>query len=378
MAKDNLLICDYCKKEYFVSNFEYNLVVTGKKETHSCSKECANKMLHIKAEKKKENWPKLTCDWCGKEFQVKPFEYRQKQENKLFIACGRDCAQKLMGKFHKGENSSRYKEKIKKNCLYCGKEYEINPYEHEQNISNYCSKECVGLAKTKNATIILNCQYCGKEFPVLKGQLNFWGELKYCSEECRKSARIKKPELTCVMCGKKYHVSNNRKDISICCSRKCLHEWLSKVYSEIPEVKERLRKQGAKSAMNQKTEYTLPERIVLEYLVANNIVFIPQCLINDRLVIDFYLPDYNCTLEVYGDYWHSNPRKHGKDKIPLSAMQEKNKQKDIRKYKVLTGKLGYYFYSLWEYDIKHDLDDCMNKFFKYIDFKIRNEQVVLQ
>lgn len=366
----NSMICDFCKKEYFVSNYDYNHMIEHK--THCCSKECCDK---LKIGKQKVERISLVCDFCKKEFLVAPFEYKQKLENELFISCSKKCSQKLMGELHRGKNSSRYNSSINI-CVYCGKEYLVNGY--KKNTSKYCSRECLGKAKTEKATIKLNCQFCGKEFFVLKGQLAFWKELKYCSKECRGKASQKRVYFKCIICGKEYWQHLAYSKTSVTCSRKCQKLWLSQYYCRRPEVIEKLRKQGTKSQLNSKTEYTLPELLVLKYLEDNKIEFIPQFSVGNILVVDFLLPKYNCVLEVYGDYWHSNPRKYGKDKRPLSEMQLKNKQKDIRRYKVITKKYNYYFYSLWEYDIKNNLEDSMNGFFKYINSKIRNEYVVQQ
>lgn len=318
----------------------------------------------------------VKCEYCEKEFKTPIWEYNKfLKGKKKHILCSRLCANKLIGKNHIGKNNPRYVEKNKTLCDYCGKEYEI--YDNQIGISKYCSKECMGKSKTEKASVALNCQYCNKEFFVLKGQLDFFGELKYCSKECRELARIKKADLICIICGKHYFVSNNRKNSSICCSRNCLNKWTSEIYTKIPEVKERLSKQGTRSQLKQKSSYTLPEMLVLEYLIKNNINFIPQYVVGDILIIDFFLEKYNCCLEVYGDYWHSNPRIYGNNKKPLNDIQKKNKQKDIKKYNVLTKNYKFFFYCLWEYDIKNNLEEAMNKFFKYIDSKIRNEQIVL-
>ena len=375
--KEKVLACDYCKHEYLVDNYAYNLIILGKQSSHCCSKECSDKLKVVISAEKRRNFPIMICDWCGQEFRVQPYMYKKKMKNELFIACGRDCAQKLMGKFHRDKNNVKYTERITVSCDYCKKDYEIYP--NKIDSSKYCSKECMGLAKTRDATVILVCQYCGKDFDETRGQINFFGETKYCSSECRNLGSQKRATLYCSICQKEYWVPQSRSEKSVCCSTECLAKWNSQVYSQRPEVKLRLRKQGLKSQLNAKTSYTLPELIVYSYLEENNIAFIPQYVVGEILVVDFFLPDYNCVLEVYGDYWHANPLKYGESpKIPLSEMQIRNKQKDIRRYKVLTKKYDYYFYSLWETNIKKDLDNSMNKFFKYINSKIRRESDVLQ
>jgi hypothetical protein len=313
---------------------------------------------------------KMVCEYCNKEFDTPIEEYKRLLNGKKKHACcSKICANRLTSRNNRGENNIKYNSIIKE-CEYCGKKYKVNKC--EENISKYCCKECMGKAKTKKSTIFLHCQYCGKLFPVLMGQLRFFKELKYCSNKCRAEVRKKRVNLICVICGKSYweHLAYSKK--SVCCSDECRYKWLS-IYSNKPENLERFRKQGAKSCLNQKRAYTLPEKMVLEYLIKNNVEFEPQYPIGEILVVDFFLPEYNCILEVYGDYWHVNPLKYGEGKRPINKMQLRNKQKDIRRYKVLTKKYNYNFYSLWENDIKNNLEETMNKFFNYIESKIRRE-----
>jgi G:T-mismatch repair DNA endonuclease (very short patch repair protein) len=375
IPKNNKVYCDFCKKEYYVNTQTYNCINNKKTKTHCCSKECTDKLKVILSEEERKKFPFLKCDSCGIEFQVRPFEYKKKKKN-LFIACSRNCANKLLGDKHKEDAQRRHVEKWNKlNCQYCGKEYSVD--KTAEKMSKYCCRQCKDLAKTKNSLMALKCEHCGEIFFKAKGYVTFWGEIKYYSEECRLLSRPQKVNKKCIMCNKDYLVSNNRKNISICCSKYCLHKWLSEVYTKSPEVKNKLRERGIRSQLNQKPSFTLPEKIVFEYLTNNKIDFIFQYSVGDILLVDFFLPEYNCCLEVYGDYWHSNPIKYGEDKKQLNDVQKRIKQKDIRRYKVLTNNYGFYFYSLWETDIKNNLEISMNKFFEYINSKIRNEQVVV-
>jgi G:T-mismatch repair DNA endonuclease (very short patch repair protein) len=313
----------------------------------------------------------MVCDYCGKDFKTPIEEYKRlKSGKKKSACCSTLCANKLRGLNNRGENNYKYNSVIK-NCQNCGREYTVSKYSSEN--SKYCSKDCMGEAKSKDGVEERQCEFCGKIFIVKKSIPK-----KFCSKNCRFKNREKRDYFKCEICGKTYWRHQCSPQNSVCCSRECYSVYLSDIYTEIPEVKERLRKQGTKSHLSQKNKMTEPENILHEYLTKKNIEFIYQCEVNGILVIDFFLPEYNCCLEVYGDYWHANPMKYGVNKKPLSDMQQKNVQKDIRKYMVLTNKLNYNFYSLWEYDIKHDLESSFEKFLVYIDSKIRNEQVVLQ
>jgi len=368
-----VLNCDYCKNEYFVKKYIYENAINNKNKNHVCSKACADEMNKIRAEKKRKLWPFIDCDYCGKSLQVSPAQYKIKMKNINFIACSRECSQKLLGEKHKRDGEKRHEDNWEKfNCIYCGKEFLADFW--KAKTARFCSSECQGKFKTESATIKLNCQYCGKEFNALRGENDFF-HLKYCSKECRNDVRKKRVYKNCIICGKEYWQHLAYSHTSICCSKKCQHIWL-KEYSNRPEVKERLKIQGTNSVLKMKKEYTLPELLVLEYLVSNNIEFIPQCPIGEIFVVDFFLPKYNCILEVYGDYWHANPMKYGEGLKELTDRQIKQKRKDVLKQEKVTKEYNYNFYYIWEYDIKNNLEYSMNKFFKYINSKIRRESVV--
>jgi len=98
---------------------------------------------------------------------------------------------------------------------------------------------------------------------------------------------------------------------------------------------------------------TLPERLTASKLREMGITYIPQYPI-DRMKVDFYLPVTNTVLEVYGDYWHANPRKYPKRSM-LNETQKQNAIRD-RKRKNFLIKSGYRFVYIWECQIKENPD----------------------
>ena len=98
---------------------------------------------------------------------------------------------------------------------------------------------------------------------------------------------------------------------------------------------------------------TAPEKIVEEILLENKVNY------TKKINIGYYNCDFligNQIIEVQGDYWHGNPRIYSNfDKI-----QKKNINRDLRKFKYLTS-MGYSILYLWEYDLKHNLNECKNK-----------------
>jgi G:T-mismatch repair DNA endonuclease (very short patch repair protein) len=103
------------------------------------------------------------------------------------------------------------------------------------------------------------------------------------------------------------------------------------------------------------TSNTKPERLTKDWLNANGIRYIFQYPIK-RMVADFYLPEYNCVLEVFGDYWHANPNVFSDDE--LSPKQVRWRIKDVKRQCKLD-ELGYSFAKVWESDIYADADKAL-------------------
>ena len=93
---------------------------------------------------------------------------------------------------------------------------------------------------------------------------------------------------------------------------------------------------------------TKPEREFRKYLDENKIKYKFQYKI-ERYLVDFYLPDTNLIIEVYGDYWHTNPKFYNE---PKSKAQKFNAVRDKLKIKYLKLK-GYKIKIIWEDDIKN-------------------------
>lgn len=84
--------------------------------------------------------------------------------------------------------------KIKKECAYCGKEYEVQRCQAER--SKYCSDQCARAAKRTKVKYC--CDYCGKEFMVHFRKIQEKTDGKrtgiFCSRECAKDVQRPKYE----------------------------------------------------------------------------------------------------------------------------------------------------------------------------------------
>lgn len=88
--------------------------------------------------------------------------------------------------------------------------------------------------------------------------------------------------------------------------------WLDK-YRFDKEFQKKLRILGAKASQNRKG-YTSIEKVIYSFLKKKKIDFKPQKLINDKFLVDAYVPELNLIIECDGDYWHSLDKVKKRDK----------------------------------------------------------------
>ena len=231
--------CIVCDKE-----FESN-----RNAQKCCSLECS-KIRKKTTDRNKRSNKKLICKHCGSEFignennkfcskecKINNLKENKKIYNHICIVCG----QTFKNRNKKGSFCS---DKCKKNhrylltCKYCGKEFTSN-----NKKKKYCSNECY-LSLTKNNREKCICRNCNKEFYKRSsgGDKNLFcsqacsGEYikknikrycttcgselkgnnrKYCSDECKKKAKVKK--YVCNHCGESFESITKK----LYCSKEC-------------------------------------------------------------------------------------------------------------------------------------------------------------
>lgn len=76
---------------------------------------------------------------------------------------------------------------------------------------------------------------------------------------------------------------------------------------------------------------------------------------------DFCFPKQKIVVEVYGDFWHANPKKY-----PVGSNLHKHQIKDINKDKAKEAYItkvdnnSWTYLVLWENDIKKDAIKCVD------------------
>jgi len=145
---------------------------------------------------KRKQYIILTCDHCGKRFDVPPWRAKRRPTGKKY--CSIKCK-------HLG-----HRNRVEKQCRYCGKAFEV--VVSLTNAIYYCSKDCrladgwIQSDPSKHSVFI--CDWCGKEFEEWT-----YRQPRFCSAQCRSEYAAHQPKgkdkskyitLTCDWCGKKY------------------------------------------------------------------------------------------------------------------------------------------------------------------------------
>ncbi|MFA5238312.1 MAG: HNH endonuclease [Phycisphaerae bacterium] len=116
--------------------------------------------------------------YCEKEFRISKSHFNRSEGEGSF--CSREC---------RGKSETT---KIKRNCLFCGKEFEAYLCRIKNNLGKYCSKDCADRDRAnkyfgenssnwKGGPKIITCLHCGKDFIAPRSRINI---AKYCSREC--------------------------------------------------------------------------------------------------------------------------------------------------------------------------------------------------
>lgn len=253
---------------------------------------------------------KCECDVCRVIF------FRKRVDVKKTTCCSTTCR----NEFIKSNNPNPPIEYVKVVCETCGENFKVNPAKFRKQNHFLCSRACYATHRSNT--------YLGDKI------YNYQNFVVPCAT-CQKDIKKKKFELK--------HQKN------FFCSPECYYRHRSENYSEY-----------ITHTLNNTRSETLPEMKVRKYLDDNRILYVQECLIEKVYYADFYLPEYDVILEVYGDYWHVNPEIYGKEpgKRSISDLQYSFIKRDKKRNGHLRH-LGYDLFFIWEKQIKEDLDYYM-------------------
>lgn len=258
------------------------------------------------------------------------------------------------------------KNTVKLTCLFCKKEFEVSPSRLVRKYPvRFCSMSCCGSFGRK----IGSCELCGKEFSQPNSQKH-----RFCSKSCaikvsntgRKATDEARKNMSLAHLGHK-PTEETRRKLSIArlgntntkgkkihteehkevlrqrmrgnqfakgnpppkhSFKKGIASWnknipmseqvrqkLSVYLKNNPRPKSYYLAMGLKGVIRQQEFRTTKiEKIVYEYLENQKIQFEKQKLINNKFLVDAYIPKFNLIIECDGDYWHSLPNIIKKDK----------------------------------------------------------------
>lgn len=293
----------------------------------------------------------VKCDYCGK---IIIREYHSANKS-LSHTCSKEC-KRMIGK-------------TKVKCHICDKDIFLNDTQMKNSKSgfHFCSNECVGIynSKTKNKKIKMKCVICGKEMIVKQCHSE---TAVTCSRKCQgkwqsenligtkaNNFRNAKTKKKCAYCGETYELFKRNDKLSKFCSQKCKQKhWAENV---ITRDSFKLSRFEGNIKYRQTKKETKPERLVREWLDKNHIRYIQEKGFFHKYYADFWIIGTKITIEVYGDYWHCNPKIYNQ---PMNDHQKEQIQKDNERINEFI-KYGFSPIIIWERDIYDDVDRTMKE-----------------
>lgn len=258
----------------------------------------------------------------------------------------------------KGDKSGYFIE-----CEICGKTVYQTKTQYSRAKHHFCSTQCQQKFRHLQTHEIRTCEVCGKEFEAKKKVPQRFCSIS-CQHEWQKSkvgidnVRFQGEVRKCDWCDKEIVVGKSNLDRFSYhfCSSKCRQLWYSAVYSQTDEWKDISRKRATRILSEYKFDTnTKPQVIINNLLDEMNIKYINEYNMK-YYAMDNYLQDYNLSIEVMGDYWHTNPLIY-KDS-PINEMQQKRVTADKRKHTYVYNYYNHEILYLWESDIYNNLNMC--------------------
>lgn len=256
------------------------------------------------------------CEMCDTDF------YRLRKDVREQTFCGNHCR----NEFLKSVSPTANKDKIKVNCNVCNAFIEVVESKFNNQENFLCSRDCYKLHRSK--------EYSGDNL------YNFQNKFVECSnDDCRE--KIKTSD---------YYINSKSHQF---CSQDCYWKHRSNHYSEFYYVPQ----------LFEHRKETLPESLVRQWLENNDIHYIQEYRCG-KYFIDFYIPKENRMIEVYGDYWHVNPKIYGYEEglRPLHPNQIGKWEQDENRISDIKNK-GYIVNTIWENDIYNNLDIILSEIF---------------
>jgi len=245
------------------------------------------------------------CDYCGR----KDVRSRSHYERHKHHYCSREC--------HDAAKAGEYRI-----CPVCGTEFYVSPGMYRET----CSRECSSVYARQNREV-RHCEICGEPFGV---QPNNYDQ-RFCSYECFWESRRRRVQLVCKFCGREFEkraceMGNGDKRGHFC-QKECYWAWCAEHGDVAIETAN-----TAKERPNGLERRFWEQHPELDYVGDGSLwidVFYQGRWMKKNP--DFILPNTNCLVELFGEYWHRDD--HPDELIAAYAEQ------------------GYDCEVLWEYEV---------------------------
>jgi very-short-patch-repair endonuclease/endogenous inhibitor of DNA gyrase (YacG/DUF329 family) len=218
-------------------------------------------------------------------------------------------------------NYIRMKEPVVLICQVCGKEFKVKPY--KAKVRRFCSRDCwykspeyihikgrfkKGIPHPSQVRIHeFKCQYCGK-IVQMRGKKFNNGRI-FCSKGCAEKGQRRSYYY---YKGHKRGLGTHRSEAT----KQKFREIMIERFKD-PAMRDKQKICGVKSmlAQSNKIQHTSIEIKVYNTLKELGILFEKQYVVNDKFIVDAYIPSMKIVIECDGDYWHSLDKQIKRDRV---------------------------------------------------------------
>lgn len=260
-------------------------------------------------------------------------------------------------------------------CPVCKINYEVDFTRYiNHGRQTTCSRKCSYILRSEKLSVekeIFSCGNCGKTIERLPSVKKTRSGFYFCDNPCKREATKKgiipqypRKKYTIIVTDELMAIRKEAgRKIWIARRKNGTDTWNESQRTKMSEITSRNIENGVFGRIS-KIEY-----LVAEEFSTRGVEFIHQWRIRGELgrfnaVCDFYLPVYNCVVEVNGTYWHSDLRFYTHNEN-LSYSQKRNLEKYKKKLQILQ-EMKMPIFEIWEYDINENLSKSVDELLESI------------
>jgi hypothetical protein len=286
------------------------------------------------------------CEICNNEYLAKVVTAR---------FCSRQCMYVWRGTLPSTKQPRSTKPNVLgiKQCAFCN-----NPFEVLTNRKTLCSKHCMYEWRKSQSQESAHCRHCGQQFTRYKTINKKTGLPKqYCSNECNRQSTTKREKLRAWGLSDKNHWNNPVTQDKVKQTKLKLYGDAN--YNNMSQhIKTCNKKYGVPYAIltiatAAGKRISNIQRIVYESIqTQHSDALLEHWLRDAQKSVDIFIPSTNEVIEIYGTYWHCDPRKYDatfyNKSVKMTAQQIWDRD---AKRKQFLESLGYSVTVVWEKDV---------------------------